>query len=1174
MKSSITAMVFTLIFLLHSQEGAAQINTTQIAKAHIESNRAAWNLNPEDVAELQLYYEYQSTHNGLHHLYFIQQYKGTPVKNAVLNFSIMADGKILSVGNRCVGQLASKATVTNPSVTAITALQTAMTELNIPANTPTLKERRSERELIFDKGDFSLEDVLVKLYFQLSEDQLQLVWDFDLYDIKRNDLWNFQIDAVSGKITSKISQAYSCQFNGKHHQHHTDHCHSNTTETSSALPVLPDSYRVYALPTESPAHGNRTTVTDPADLMASPFGWHDTDGVAGAEYTITRGNNIHAFQDRDGNFSSSEDEPDGGPTLDFNFPFVMSNEPAQNQDAAVTNLFYTCNAVHDFAYHYGLDEAAGAYQINNYGNLGAGNDPITGLAQYGANASSNVNNARFFVTPDGVTGRLQMFVWNSEAGGGQKLLQINSPSSIAGTYSAGIAEFGPPVSSTPINGEIVIVQDDTFNPYPTDGCENITNGAELVGKIALVDRGGCSFKRKTKNAEDEGAIAVIMCNFEETNNPMGDVDYIATPSIPIINLKFNDCQIIRAQIESGVNATIVLPAVSTPQQLDGDFDNGTIVHEYGHGISSRLAGGPINEDCLQGGELFRAEGWSDFFALATTAKAGDTGAMPRGIATYLYREANTGKGIRRYPYSTDMTINPHTYADIINNPSSEHFIGEVWASILWDLYWALVDKYNFDPNLYTGTGGNNIAIALVMDALTIQPCTPGFIDARNAILSADQLNNGGANQTLIWQVFANRGVGFSADQGSNLTAADQLEAFDLPPQFITELKIKKSMSPLVQAGDNITVELTVTNHKILTVSNLKITDELPAGLSYVAGSATNGGTQVGSEMVFDAGSLNTGESITVSYQAKTDADLYSIEQFYDDIEGNEDNWATEGIQNTNLFSISTGTANSGTKAWKVENVNDRSHQVLVLSNTKFIQGTQPAFRFYHQYNTEPGTDGGIVEISTDGGTTWADLRPHIFRQSYTGPIQYNTFVQPDLYAFWGNSQGFVPTYIDMSPFLGEVVTIRFRFGTNDAVSADAWYIDDVEFLDLYNYEGEACVSSEQGDQVCAIAPRRGTIVESQISTSVNDLLADQTVQLQLQPNPADALIQVSIASEQSLTGTLSIYSMNGKQFLQQRVSHPAGKTTIPMDTTPLSAGIYFVKLTTAKGSLIKKLVIQ
>lgn len=64
--------------------------------------------------------------------------------------------------------------------------------------------------------------------------------------------------------------------------------------------------------------------------------------------------------------------------------------------------------------------------------------------------------------------------------------------------------------------------------------------------------------------------------------------------------------------------------------------------------------------------------------------------------------------------------------------------------------------------------------------MKLQPCKPGFIDGRDAILEADRLANDGANQCLIWEVFANRGLGWSAKQGDTDNREDQVEAFNLP----------------------------------------------------------------------------------------------------------------------------------------------------------------------------------------------------------------------------------------------------------------------------------------------------------------------------------------------------------------------------------------------------------
>jgi hypothetical protein len=178
------------------------------------------------------------------------------------------------------------------------------------------------------------------------------------------------------------------------------------------------------------------------------------------------------------------------------------------------------------------------------------------------------------------------------------------------------------------------------------------------------------------------------------------------------------------------------------------------------------------------------EGWSDWFALMLTIKPGDLGTDPRGIGSYVSNQSLTGQGLRPAPYSTDFAVNPFTYGASNNAAqiSKPHGIGFIFATVLWDLNWALIDLYGGvpDPNLYAGTGGNNIAMHLVIEALKIQPCSPGMVDGRDAILTADRALYGGVHECLIWTVFAKRGFGFSADQGSSSNRKDQTEAFDLP----------------------------------------------------------------------------------------------------------------------------------------------------------------------------------------------------------------------------------------------------------------------------------------------------------------------------------------------------------------------------------------------------------
>jgi extracellular elastinolytic metalloproteinase len=227
--------------------------------------------------------------------------------------------------------------------------------------------------------------------------------------------------------------------------------------------------------------------------------------------------------------------------------------------------------------------------------------------------------------------------------------------------------------------------------------------------------------------------------------------------------------------------------VHSHQVRDGDVDAGVIAHEYGHGISNRLVGGPSNVDCLRTHDERQGEGWSDWWSYALTMRPGDDGETPRGIGNYVvyYDQGRQGPGIRITPYSTDMDVNPTTY-DTIRTAAEPHGVGYVWATYLWDLYWALVDAHGFNPNPYESwdTGGNNLALQLVVDGMKMAVCQPGFVDARDAIIAADAALTGdgvrGENFCLIWEVFARRGLGVDADQGDPASKVDGTEGYEVP----------------------------------------------------------------------------------------------------------------------------------------------------------------------------------------------------------------------------------------------------------------------------------------------------------------------------------------------------------------------------------------------------------
>jgi hypothetical protein len=212
----------------------------------------------------------------------------------------------------------------------------------------------------------------------------------------------------------------------------------------------------------------------------------------------------------------------------------------------------------------------------------------------------------------------------------------------------------------------------------------------------------------------------------------------------------------------------------------GSLDAGVLLHEMAHGISSRLTGGPSNSSCLGNAEQ-GGEGWSDFYGLMLTMRPDHTGAGGRTVGTWIVGEGPDGDGVRPEPYSTDFAVNDYTYGDT-QTAAAPHGVGFVWMTILWEVLWELIAASGYDADLYNGAGtaGNQMMLSLVTHGLILQPCQPGFVDARDAILAADQVLYDGGNTERLWQAFARRGLGFSASQGSSSTNSDNLEAFDVP----------------------------------------------------------------------------------------------------------------------------------------------------------------------------------------------------------------------------------------------------------------------------------------------------------------------------------------------------------------------------------------------------------
>jgi hypothetical protein len=627
-------------FLTGPNDGAP----LDIVQDYIDANRSALGLSAADLADLVVTDQYTDADTQTTHIYLRQRHNGIEVFNGNISAHVARDGAIINLYSDFVSGLAGAVNTTSAAVSPEAAAEAAAAALELSPSAPfTLLEAPSgaDSRLLLSDGGVSTMDIPGRLVYlgesaaKPGQSGLRLAWELHIETLDFQHYWIIFVDAASGELLDRMDLVIHDYFGEIDGHGHSEVSAGEGATVSAGVSrqgeSAPDSYEVFAMPSEYPDDGPRVIVTDPAHPVASPFGWHDTDGAPGPEFTITQGNNVSAYQDQDANGTPNPGEqPDGGPTLDFTgalVPLDLTQDPLVYKNAAVVNLFYWNNIIHDVFYMHGFNEVSGNFQVNNYGNGGLGNDDVRAEAQDGG----GTNNANFLTPVDGSRPRMQMYLWT----------------------------------------------------------------------------------------------------------------------------------------------------LTTPRR-DGDLENSIIVHEYGHGISNRLTGGPSNVSCL-GNQEQPGEGWSDWVALALTAKASDTATTSRGIGTYVLGQPTNGVGIRPAPYTTDFALNDYTYGDL-PPLAVPHGVGFVWATMTWDMYWELVDDHGFNPDFYGDwtTGGNNLAIRLVLDGMKLQPCSPGFVDARDAILLADQNLTGGQNQCAIWNAFARRGLGVSADQGSANNADDGVEAFDTP----------------------------------------------------------------------------------------------------------------------------------------------------------------------------------------------------------------------------------------------------------------------------------------------------------------------------------------------------------------------------------------------------------
>jgi uncharacterized protein (TIGR03382 family) len=739
--------------------------------------------------------------------------------------------------------------------------------------------------------------------------------------------------------------------------------------------------------------------------------------------TETAGNNVDAYADLGGEdgYTPDPNGPDYRAQVTGNRRFqylwtdaVSAGTNTSSNKAAIVHLFFLNNWFHDWYYDSGFNEAAGNGQMDNYGRGAPGGDQDPLFAE--AFDFSGRDNANMWTPADGASPRMQMYVFDNL----RRSLHVNGND--LGFPNGDVPAFAMSGSRASFD-----ITQDVVQATPALACTAVTNGAALAGKIALVDRGTCSFAVKAAAVQAAGAIGVIFRNATNglTNVTLG-VDF---PGLMVSNT--DGVKLINAANGAGLNVRMRRDPLP---DLDGAIDSAIVAHEWGHFISNRLiAGGALNlcGNCQGRG---MGEGWADFHALLMLVREEDKtiagneqwqGAYGAGTyATPAFTNDPIWFGIRRATYSTDLHKNGTTFKFINTafdptqldfpwqgaageDPTEVHATGEIWAAMLWECYASLLNAHPF------AEAQQRMKDYLVA-AYKVTPAFPTFVEARDAILQVAAANDD-ADYQRFGQAFAKRGLGVAAvaPDRADPDHADLVEDFTwgtnvrLEGVAIVDGLTNCDGDGILDTGEVGLVQVTLRNVGTDTVTGVTGTVEssdtsvtFPDTGALTFPSIAPGATGVATAKIALTGVTDPGEvTVTATVEGSTltttpqTGEAGGVLVNFDDVasastdsfEAINTNWiieyAAHGGTNPALTSWFRGILfNGGPIGWAVANniLADESlisPPIQVGATGDFILSWSSiaAILPNGQVPTVPYLGGVVVEITADDGGHWVDI---------------------------------------------------------------------------------------------------------------------------------------------------------------------------------------------------------
>jgi large repetitive protein len=721
--------------------------------------------------------------------------------------------------------------------------------------------------------------------------------------------------------------------------------------------------------------------------------------------------------------------------------------------AAATSAFYATNWLHDLFYGHGFDEAAGNAQRDNFGNGGVAGDPLT------LRVSWAYDNASMRTPADGESPEMTLYLFSNW---GELTATIAGvPRSFVALPSYGDHDVGGFRRTAPL-----VVQ-------TTAGCPQTTDASGAIVLYRMTSWSSeCQLAEVTATASAAGAVGVIVSY--EPSSPSPSPDHIA---------RYDgwDAVLPALAVSPRTAAALADAAAAGPVEVtldrslrDSGVDTTIVGHEWAHYLFRRLvAGGSGAVDNDQARAL--NEGTADFVSLLALARADDLAAPGNDQLQGVYPHGSYALGppaiedtayfgIRRYPYSIDKARNPLTFRHIENGvalpegvPSNAgdfdynnapHTAGEVWAVSLWECFAALVQVHGLDE-------GRDRMLGYTVAGLRLVPATPTYVEARDAFLAAAAAADAGDLEHL-WRAFARRGLGVGARAPARTSThfEDLVESFDHPdlPAVLGIRLVEGAQScdrdGVLDAGELGEVVVRVRRGG---PGDLTVTVTGPAEVVFPAGASAPipGGDGATAEVRVPValvtapdGALTLTAVVTggdLRHELAVPLDVHRDRVFatVDDVEAATTVWDSSAALERGWQRFRS----VDSTLWRVRQTDGREHASLVSPPMVDDGSGTLGIAFDHRIVAWGRYDGGVIEISADGGATWADVGDHA-TPGYNGYIWGTGYPDTWRRGFTGQNPGYPRLdriVVDLGDaYRGQTVRFRFRFA-----SRGWWDLDNI-----------------------------------------------------------------------------------------------------------------------------------